>query len=259
MIYYDSHCHINDEKLLPDVEQVVLEAKEAGVSCLLVIGWDLASSKEAIALANRFEGVYAAIGYHPENLDDVSEEGIKEIEALAKNEPKVIAIGEIGLDYHWFKEAEHRQKQKVWFVRQIEMANRLRLPISIHAREAAQDTYDVLKEHTPEFGGVLHCYSSSKEMMARFHGLGLYFGFDGPITFKNAIEPKECVKACDEERILAETDSPYLAPVPFRGKINTPKYIPNIVQEMANLRGVSLETMANQLLRNFEKLFRVKL
>lgn len=259
MVYFDSHCHINDEALLGDVANVIKESKEAGLKAIIAIGWDLPSSIKAIQLGNEYDFVYAAIGFHPENLEEISDDALKEIERLAKENQKVVAIGEIGLDYHWFKEEKDRANQKQWFIKQIELANKLGLPISIHARDAAGDTYDILEEHTPKYGGVLHCYSSSKEMMDRFAKLGLYFGFDGPITFKNAVEPKECVAHCLEDRILVETDSPYLSPTPFRGKTNSPKNIPLIVKQMAELRGVSEEKMTAILANNFEKLFRVKL
>lgn len=258
MKYIDSHCHINDEHLLMDSEAVINSAKEVGVTSLIVIGWDLDSSIKAVELANAHQGVYAAIGFHPENLDEVSEEAILKIEELAKTEKKVVAIGEIGLDYHWFKEESHRNKQKEWFIRQINLANKLSLPVSIHARDASNDTYEILKAHPVKKGAVLHCYSGSVEMMKRFDGLDLYFGFDGPITFKNAVEPKECVKACRLERLLSETDSPYLAPTPFRGKTNKPEYIPHIVKQMAELRGESEEEVTKAIAENYQRLFSVE-
>jgi len=257
MNLYDSHCHLNDENLLPDLEEVISRAREAGVNRMIVIGYDVPSSKKAVEIASAYEGVYAAVGYHPQNLDDASEEGLKEIEDLTKN-PKVVAIGEIGLDYYWFKEKEHHEKQKEWFIKQIDLANRLGLPVSIHAREALSDTYEILKNHPPKHQGVLHCYSGSVEMMKDFQKLGLYFGFDGPITYKNAVTPKECVKACLEDKILVETDSPYLSPTPFRGQRNEPKNIVNIANAMAELRGVTIEEMSQILTRNFECLFHMK-
>ena len=257
MAYFDSHCHLNDEAYAEDLISVIAKAKEAGVSRMLCIGYDIVSSKKAVKIASSFEGVYAAIGIHPENRDGLSLDCLEEIEEMAKHE-KVIAIGEVGLDYHWYKDPESREAQKPWFIAQIELANRLRLPLSIHCRDAIADTYTILKEHRPTSGAVLHCYSGSVESLREFAKLGLYFGFDGPITFKNAITPKECVKECPIDRILVETDCPYLTPTPFRGKRNEPSYIPYIVQAMAEIKGLSTQEMEDNLNANFHRLFRVK-
>jgi len=257
MTMFDSHCHLNDEQLLLRVEEEISSAKKEGVKAMIVIGWDLPSSKKAVELAHRYEGIYAAVGFHPENLDDVSDDALKEIEELA-HDAKVVAIGEIGLDYHWFKEESHRSKQKEWFIKQIDLANKVGLPISIHGREASGDILEILKAHTPIHSGVLHCYSGSVETMRELEKLGMYFGFDGPITYKNAVTPKECVKECPIDRLLVETDSPYLPPVPHRGETNSPKYIPLIVRAMAELKGVYETLLRQKLWNNFERLFRVK-
>ncbi|MBP5091530.1 MAG: TatD family hydrolase [Bacilli bacterium] len=257
MSYLDSHCHLNDEAFLEDYEEAIKRAQDSGVRILCVIGWDVESSKKAIEIAKAHEGVYAMVGFHPENLEGIDEESFAELKRLAKGE-KVIAIGEIGLDYHWFKDPKDHEKQKVWFKRQILLANELGLPISIHAREALGDTLSLLKENKPLHGGVLHCYSGSKEMIPEFAKLGLYFGFDGPITFKNAKTPKEAVLACPNDRILSETDSPYMAPTPNRGKRNEPAYIPLIVEEMAKIKGKTPREMECMIEENFQKLFHVK-
>ena len=257
MAYFDSHCHLNDEAFLSRLDEEIASCRQAGLTKMLCIGYDIASSEKAIEIASKYDEVYAAIGVHPENRDGLTLADLEKIRALASH-PKVIAIGEIGLDYHWYKTPEEREPQKPWFVAQIELANELNLPVSIHARDASKDVYDILKAHPIKAGGVLHCYSGSAEMLKEFAKLGLYFGFDGPITYKNAIEPKECVRICPEDRILVETDSPYLSPVPYRGTQNSPSRIPVIVQAMAELRGVSLERMGEILWNNFERLFRVK-
>lgn len=256
--YLDSHCHVNDETLLPRADEVIKAAFDAGVKTLLFIGWDLPSSRLAVELAQRHEGCYAAVGFHPENLDGISPEALAQIKALAQS-PKVIAIGEIGLDYHWFKEPEHRQKQKEWFIKQIDLANELNLPVSIHSRDASFDTLSLLAAHPAKAKGVLHCYSGSVETMKELLKLGYYFGFDGPITFKNAKEPKACVAEIPLDRLLCETDSPYLAPTPFRGSVNEPKNVPLIVEAMAEIKGIPLRDIAAAIQRNFENLFRVKL
>ena len=259
MDYYDSHCHLNDETVLADIETEISECRKAGLSSLLCVGYDLESSHLAVGLSETVPEVIAAIGVHPENRDGLElDEAIKALRVLAKNSPSVKAIGEIGLDYHWYKDPEERKAQHPWFIAQIELANELKLPISIHARDASEDTYAILSEHPAEYGMVLHCYSGSVEMMERFVKLGCFFGFDGPITYKNAVTPKECVKACPIDRILVETDSPYLSPVPFRGKPNSPRNIPLIVSAMAELRGVSVEEMNAALWDNYTRLFRVK-
>lgn len=257
MKYLDSHCHINDDDLYPIRNEVISRAREAGVGHILVIGWDVESSKKAISIAHEFEDVYAAVGIHPENLEGINEQSLLEIEELAKDE-KVVAIGEIGLDYHWFKDPKDHENQKTWFVKQIELANKLHLPISIHAREAIGDLLDILKNHPLERSGVLHCYSGSPESLKEFAKLGFYFGFDGPITYKNAKEPKESVIACPIDKILTETDSPYLPPVPHRGERNESSYIPLILAQMAALKEVDESFMAEQVKENFERLFSVK-
>lgn len=257
MNYFDSHCHLNDEMILVNIEEEILECRKAGITAILCIGYDLPSSSLAVSLAETIPEIYAAVGFHPENLEGASMADLEQIKALAKH-PKVIAIGEIGLDYHWYKDPEVRAAQHPWFIAQIDLANELGLPVSIHARDASEDTYEILKNHPPKHGGVLHCYSGSPEMMERFAALGLYFGFDGPVTYKNAVNPKECVRRCPIDRLLVETDSPYLTPVPFRGHQNSPRYIPYIVEEMAKIRETDVETLNAQLWENFRNLFRVK-
>lgn len=255
--YFDSHCHLNDEALYPKRKEIVEEALKNGVRTLLVVGYDVPSSLKAVEIAREFEGCYAAIGFQPENLSDAKDEDLDLFRQLAK-EKKVLAIGEIGLDYHWFKEAKDRLNQKRWFIKQIELANELDLPVSIHAREALGDTLEILKKHPLNRKGVLHCYSGSFETMKEMSKLGMYFGFDGPITFKNAVEPKKCVAACPMDRLLVETDSPYLSPAPYRGKENHPSNIPLIVKAMAELRGEEENEVAENLRKNFASLFRVE-
>lgn len=257
-MFLDSHCHLNDEKFTDSIDEVVSSSFKAGVTILLVVGYDMDSSLKAIEIASKHNGIYAAVGFHPENLEGVSDEKLNQIKELAINNEKVIAIGEIGLDYHWYKEERDRENQKEWFIKQIRLADELNLPVSIHARDAIQDTFDILKKYTPKAKGVLHCYSGSVEMLKEFEKLGFYFGFDGPITYKNSIAPKDCVKTVSIDRILSETDSPYLPPVPFRGKTNYPEYIPYIVKQMSELKEVSLDFLCKKIQDNFFKLFHVK-
>ena len=252
---FDSHCHLNDKSI--KVKKAISNAKERGIDTFLVVGWNVRSSKKAVRIAKRYDGVYAAVGVHPENYAEEHKNALKTIEKLAKND-KVVAIGEIGLDYHWKCDEETKENQKIWFINQIELANKLKLPVSIHARDASEDVYEILKEHPIENGFVLHCYSGSPEMMKEFAKLGAYFGFDGPITYKNSKTPKRCVIECPLDRLLVETDSPYLPPVPYRGKKNEPAYIKEIFNEMVKLRETTPEELSEALNNNFERLFGVK-
>ena len=253
---FDSHCHLNDEKLLPRVEEVIQSANEAGVTHFLVIGWDKESSFKAVELAEKYENVYAAIGFHPENIFDVSEEDFNETLALYKH-PKVVAIGEIGLDYHWTKEPEKRELQKQYFIRQIEFANEHKMPISIHNREAFEDCLNILKEHKPQYSGVMHCYSGSVELLKDVLDLGLYIGLDGPLTFLNAKTPKEVCENVPLDRLLLETDCPYLSPHPLRGTVNEPRNLGLILDEVARLKNLSKKHIAEVTFRNTCNLFHV--
>lgn len=257
---FDSHCHINDDALFENRKEILLEAKnEFGVNGFLCVGWDIESSKKALQIANEFPFVYAAVGIHPENLEGVSLADLDAIEGLAKD-PKVKAIGEIGLDYHWEKDPLKRKVQQEFFIRQIELANKLRLPVTIHARDATQDTFDILNEHPINSNFSLHCYSGSLEMMKRFvERFDCFFGFDGPITYKNASSPKENVAFCPPNRLLLETDSPYLPPVPHRGKMNKPSYLPLIMETASLLRGIPMDELVRQTDENACRLFHVEL
>ncbi len=253
----DSHCHLNDERIYPKREELVKDAVSKGVSFILVPGWDLESSRLAVKIAHEFSECFAFVGFHPENLDFINDEKLKEIADLAKDS-KVIGIGEIGLDYHWFKDIKDHEKQKEWFIRQIDLANELNLPISIHARDASEDTLNLLKNHPIKRGAVLHCYSGSSELLKEFSKLGYYFGFDGPVTYKNSITPKENAKICPIDRILIETDSPYLSPIPYRGKDNCPGYVVEIAKAIAELRGMELKDLLEITSENTKRLFHVE-
>lgn len=257
-VYFDSHCHLNDDLLYPERKEVLERALEAGVKALLVIGCDVPSSRRAVEIADEFPNCYALVGYQPENLEGAKESDLDIFRALARNR-KVVGIGEIGLDHHWYKDPKDHENQKKWFIKQIDLANELDLPVSIHARDAIGDTLEVLKEHPLKRKGVLHCYSGSLESLREFSKLGMYFGFDGPITYKNANEPRRCVEACPIERLLVETDAPYLAPVPYRGKRNESKNIPILVEKIAEIRKMGVEEVAARLNENFTRLFRVEL
>ena len=254
---FDTHCHLNDEKLLPNVEEIIENARRVGVDKFLVVGWDLDSSKIAIDLAERFEGVYAAIGFHPENIFDATDEDFEECMSFI-NHPKVVAVGEIGLDYYWTKDTIKRELQKEWFIKQIDFANKHHKPISIHNRDAFFDCLNILKEHKPLYGGVMHCYSGSVESLQEVLNLGLYIGLDGPLTFTNAKTPKEVCEVVPLDRLLTETDCPYLSPHPLRGTVNEPKNIVLIVDEITRLKGVSKKHIMDVTYNNALKLFGIK-
>lgn len=254
---FDTHCHLNDEALLPRVDEVIKDAKEAGVDRFLVVGWDKESSLCAIKLAEQYDCVYAAIGFHPENIFDATDEDFEELKKYI-NHPKVVAVGEIGLDYHWTKEPLKRELQKEWFIKQIDFANECHKPISIHSREAFADSLEILKEHKPLYGGVMHCYSGSVELLKEVLDLGLYIGLDGPLTFLNAKTTKEVCEEVPLDRLLTETDSPYLAPHPLRGTVNEPKNLGWIVDEMAKIKGLSKKHIMDVTYNNALKLFGIK-
>lgn len=252
----DTHCHLNDETLYQNLDEVISNALQVGVEKMIVIGWDKKSSKLAIKIAEQYPFIYACVGYHPENLEGVTEDDLNEVLNLSSH-PKVVGIGEIGLDYHWEKDPQKREIQKEFFIKQIEYANKVGLPISIHSREAFQDTIEILKEHKPMHSGVLHCYSGSVEGLQDVFNLDLYIGLDGPVTFRNAKTPKEVATEVPLERLLLETDSPYLSPHPLRGTVNEPANIILVADEIARLRDMSKKHLLEVVYDNSCKLFKL--
>ena len=252
----DTHCHLNDKALFSDLDNVVNRARNAGVDKMLVVGWDKESSELAIKIAEQYDFVYAIIGFHPENIFDINDEILYKTLDLYKH-PKVVAIGEIGLDYHWTKEPEKRELQKEYFIKQIDFANKVGLPISIHSRDAFEDTLNILKEHKPEHGGVMHCYSGSVENLKDIINLNLHIGLDGPVTFTNAKTPKEVAAEVPLERLVVETDCPYLSPHPLRGTVNEPANISLIVDAIAEARNMSKKHLLDALYQNSCELFKL--
>ncbi|MBR3841451.1 MAG: TatD family hydrolase [Erysipelotrichales bacterium] len=251
MGFIDTHCHLNDESY-EDVASIVEECRNQNIEKMICIGFDLPSSIRAVELANTYDIVYAAVGVHPDDADSYNDEVEKQLEALALNNKKVVAIGEIGLDYYWDKASHDTQKSV--FAKQIELARRLNLPIIIHNRDAFMDTYEVLNEYAP-LRGVMHCYSGSLEMAYNYMKQGLHISFAGPVTFKNAKTPKEVAKEIPLDRILVETDCPYLAPHPHRGKVNYPYFVNLVGKEVASLKGISEEELMEAESRNVRELF----
>ena len=250
----DTHCHLNDETLYKDVDNVILRAQKAGVEKMIVIGWDKNSSELAIKLAEQYEFIYAVIGFHPENIFDIDDKQLYETLDLCKH-PKVVGIGEIGLDYHWTKETDKQALQREFFIKQIEYANKVHLPVSIHSREAFADTLEILKNHKPLYGGVMHCYSGSAENINEIINLNLYIGLDGPVTFSNAKTPKEVAENVPLDRLVVETDCPYLSPHPLRGTVNEPSNICLIIDAIADIRKMSKKHLLDALYQNSCKLF----
>lgn len=249
----DSHVHLNDEQLFIKIETLIEKANKVGVTGFIVVGYDIESSKLAIEIANMYDGVYALIGIHPSEASYVRDSDLAWVEKNLSN-PKVKGIGEIGLDYHWDK--HYMDQQKDLFIKQILMANKHKVPISIHMRDATQDTYDILKEYKDkDLKGVMHCYSGSKESMIQFLDINMFISLAGPVTFKNALMPKDVAKHVPLERLLVETDSPYLSPVPYRGKKNQPRNVEYIAKEIANIRGVDFKVIADATYKNTVELF----
>ncbi|WP_415349306.1 TatD family hydrolase [Clostridium perfringens] len=251
---FDTHAHYDSDSFDEDRENVIKELQENRVIGVLNCGSDLYGLRKSVELAKEFDMFYAAVGIHPENADEFNEDVVKEIKEFVKNE-KVKAIGEIGLDYYW-EENPPREVQKEVFRAQMKLADELNLPVVIHDRDAHKDTLEIMKEF-PNVIGVVHCFSGSVEFAKECIKLGYYIGFTGVLTFKNA---KKLVDVCREipaERMLVETDCPFMAPVPFRGKRNKSDYIEYIIDKMSEIRGISGEEMNEILLNNKKRLFKI--
>lgn len=250
----DSHCHINDPVYLKKPEQYVLEARQNNVSVMLVVGYDLKSSLDAIKIAEQFEDVYAAVAIIPTEVKNMKPGDLKEIEKLLTHK-KVIAVGEIGLDYYWDRDDYLKNAQKKLFIEQIKLANKYKLPVSIHCRDAYQDLLEILKIHKIEKKGIIHCYSSSPETAKEFYKLGYLLGLGGTVTFKNAVTPKAVAKEVPMDGFVLETDAPYLTPTPHRGELNHSKYLSFIRDEIALLKGIAPQEVEDATTNNFKKLF----
>ena len=250
----DTHCHLNDEALYKDLDNVISRARQAGVEKMVVVGWDEASSKLAIQIAEQYDFIYAVIGFHPENVFDIDDTVLYDTLNLYKH-PKVVGIGEIGLDYHWTKDPDKREIQKEYFIKQIKFANEVGLPISIHSREAFADTLEILKQYPPLHSGVMHCYSGSVENIQDIINLNLYIGLDGPVTFTNAKTPKEVAAEVPLEKLVVETDCPYLSPHPLRVTVNEPANICLVIDAIADLKQMSKKHLLEIVYDNSCRLF----
>ncbi|MCR5208545.1 MAG: TatD family hydrolase [Eubacterium sp.] len=250
---FDTHSHYDDEQFDNDRHTLLSSLEGRGVTNIVTCGCDINSSEASLELAEKYNYIYFAAGFHPENLEGFGLSDLEEIKALATHE-KCAAIGEIGLDYHWMSST--KEKQKEFFRAQLALAKELNLPVIIHDREAHGDTLDIIKEFKP--GGVLHCFSGSKEMAKEVIKLGMYVGLNGVVTFKNARKSLEVVKEIPLERLVLETDCPYLAPVPHRGKRNDSSYIPFIAERIGEVLGKSAQEILDTTNENAKKLYRLK-
>ena len=250
---FETHAHYDDEAFEEDCEELLDSLAEKGIGRVVNIGASLASCRQTIGLIEKYPFVYGALGVHPSETAELDETSFRWLEEQCRH-PKCVAVGEIGLDYYW-KEPD-REIQKKWFERQLQMAKRLGLPVVIHSRDAAMDTVEIMKEqHAEEIGGVVHCFSYTTEMAEIFLKMGFYIGVGGVVTFKNAKKLKEAVAAIPLDRIVVETDSPYLAPEPNRGKRNSSLNIPYIIEEIARIKQVSPELVEETTWKNSEKLY----
>ncbi|MEK3800860.1 TatD family hydrolase [Peribacillus sp. FSL H8-0477] len=250
---FDTHVHLNDDQFKEDIEEVIKRAQEAGVSNMVVVGFDRATIMRAMELIEKYDFIYASIGWHPVDAIDMLDEDLAWIEELSSH-PKVVAIGEMGLDYHWDKSP--RDIQKEVFRKQIRLAKKVNLPIVIHNREATADIVDILKEeHAEAVGGIMHCYSGSPEVAKECLDMNFYISLGGPVTFKNAKKPKEVAVEVPLDKLLIETDCPYLAPHPYRGKRNEPAYVKLVAEQIAELKGLTFEEVAVATNQNARKLF----
>ncbi|WP_295158579.1 TatD family hydrolase [Selenomonas sp. AE3005] len=250
----DTHTHLNDGKFAGKEPEVIERARQAGVTRIINMGDTLASSQKAVELAAAHAGVYAGVGIHPEEIYELGAADDDQLAAWTE-QPRVVAIGEIGLDYYWEKDADKRALQRRMFIHQLDLARQLHLPVCIHDREAHGDTMAILKKEGRGLRGVMHCFSGSWEMAQELYKMGWYIGVDGPLTYKNAAKLPEIVEKFPLERILVETDAPYLAPVPMRGKQNEPAFVRYVAEKVAEIKGISVETVAKQTSCNGAELY----
>ena len=252
---FETHAHYDDNRFNEDRDELLQRLPEEGVGIVINSGASVESTRDTIRLAYVYDHVYAAIGVHPSEIEELDETFLDWMREQTQWE-KTVAIGEIGLDYYWDKEPEVQEKQRYWFGRQIELAKETNLPIIVHSRDAASDTMQVMKDHHAEtLTGVIHCFSYSKEMALEFIKMGYYIGVGGVVTFKNGKKLKEVVETMPLEKLVIETDCPYLAPVPYRGKRNDSTLLTLVIEEIAALRGMTAEEVENLTENNAKRLY----
>lgn len=255
MMIFDTHAHYDDDRFAPDRGELLSGMNGNGIGRIINVGASFEGCKNSLALAQEHDFIYAALGVHPSDIADLTEESCEWIRQHL-SDPKVVAVGEIGLDYYWDKEPEVQARQREWFRYQLQLAKESALPVSIHSREAAADTMEIMKEAAADgIPGVIHCYSYSKEQALEYVDMGYYIGVGGVVTFKNARKLKETVEAIPLERILLETDCPYMAPEPNRGKRNSSLYLTYVADAIAGLKGVTPEEVKTVTYENALRLF----
>ena len=252
---FETHAHYDDDKFTEDRDELILAVHESGVHPIINVGASIHSTQTTLELAKHYPFIYAAVGVHPSDVADLNEDTfawLKEQTTYAKT----VAVGEIGLDYYWDKEADVQEKQRYWFGRQLQLAREADLPVIIHSRDAAADTLQVMRDnHAETIPGVIHCYSYSPELAQEFVRMGYYIGVGGVVTFKNAKKLVETVQTIQMERILLETDSPYMAPEPHRGTRNDSRNIPYVIAKIAELKGITPQAVERITEENAYRLF----
>lgn len=254
---FDSHAHYDDEKFDEDREQLLDSMKGRGIGYIVNVASDFKSCFSTIALTERFPHVFGAIGIHPQEVEELNDEKFSEIKKLALKS-KIVAVGEIGLDYYW-KDVDEKL-QKYWFEKQLDLAREIELPVIIHSREAAEDTMKILKEkHGEDIGGIIHCFSYSTQMAMEYINMNFYIGVGGVVTFKNSRKLKEVVKEVPMDKIVIETDCPYLAPEPNRGKRNSSLNLPYVINEIAEIKGLTPKEVIDITMENAKKVYNMKI
>ena len=260
MEFFDTHSHYNDEKFDEDREEIIKSTYESGVTRFVCAGYNIESSQKAIEMSQKYEFIYSILGISPNDIPQSEQELWKDIAEITKivkenKTNKIVAIGEIGLDYYWNK--ENKELQKEAFIKQIDLANEMDMPIVIHSRDASIDTIDIIREHLVRKAGIFHCCQFNQEMIRQALELGYYISFAGPVTFKNSKNALDVVKMIPLNRILIETDSPYLAPEPNRGKRNDSRNVKFIAQKIADFKEMTIEEIAKITYENANKIFRI--
>lgn len=259
MKFFDSHAHLDDEKFKNDRDEIIKRIHDSEIEKFVSAGYSLESSKVAIELGKKYDFIYPTCGISPNDIPQTEEElwkQLEEIEELLKNERKIVAVGEIGLDYYW--NTENKELQKKAFIEQIKIANKYNLPIQIHTREAVMDTLQILKENPVKQKGIFHCCPLNRELVKEALKLGFYISFAGPVTFKNSKNANEIIEIVPNDKMLIETDSPYLAPEPVRGTRNTPINVKYIAKKIADVKQIELEQIAELTYKNAIKIFNIE-
>lgn len=254
---FDSHAHYDDKQFEGDRDELLSSMGAHGITKIVNVGASMEGNQRMLDLVDQYEFMYGAAGIHPSDIGDLTEENFAWLKEQTRR-PKVVAVGEIGLDYYWDKEPEVQKQQRYWFCRQLQLARKENLPVIIHSREAAEDTLKIMKKEAEGMSGVIHCFSYSREMAEIYVKMGFYIGIGGVVTFKNARKLKETAAAIPLDRIVIETDCPYLAPEPFRGKRNSSLYLPYVIEELARIRNLSPKEVEEAVYENTLRLYGFK-